>query len=109
MNWIQVKNIEQLAEISEKSVHNTIAIFKHSTRCGISGMVLKNIQKEIENFKEPYSEVYLLDLISYREISNMISKKWGIEHQSPQLILIKKNKVIHHSSHYSIDPKLLIL
>jgi bacillithiol system protein YtxJ len=47
---------------------------------------------------------YFLDLIAYRNISNAIATRYGIEHESPQLLIVQGGKVIFHSSHTMIMP-----
>lgn len=98
-NWIPLIEEIQLDEMLEVSKIKTIAIFKHSTRCGISRGVLKQFEKQtnIENI-----DFYFLDLLNFRNISNAIAQKFEIEHQSPQLIVLKNKKVITHASHHSI-------
>lgn len=46
---------------------------------------------------------YLLDLISYRELSSQIEKEFGVYHESPQLILIKNGKAVYDASHMAIS------
>ena len=105
---IALEQLSQLAEIESKSQTDTIAIFKHSTSCGISRMMLKSFQNELSgkiDFKA--DNIYILDLLRYREISNAIAQKWHIQHESPQLLVIRKGAVIHHSSHSSISAEAL--
>ncbi len=53
----------------------------------------------------PETPIYLLDLIAHRDVSDEIASKFGITHQSPQLILLKEGKAIYDSSHISISSK----
>ncbi len=46
---------------------------------------------------------YYLDLLSYREISNSIAHLFDVEHQSPQVIVLKHGEVIFHKSHFDIE------
>ena len=46
---------------------------------------------------------YFLDLITYREISNHISQEFDVEHESPQVLIIEKEKSIYDQSHMGID------
>ena len=101
--WHALTELKQLDELDEESKDKTVAIFKHSTRCGISRMVLKNFENEFRDEKERELKLYFLDLLSNREISNEIAKKYDVHHESPQLIVIKDKKVVHHASHQSID------
>ncbi|WP_372744661.1 bacillithiol system redox-active protein YtxJ [Lutibacter sp.] len=102
MNWIALTNINQIKEIKDSLDNTFSAIFKHSTRCGISRMVLKNFENE---FDIPASEVtmYYLDLLNFRDLSNAIATDFNVMHQSPQLVLIKSGKVIYNASHGDIS------
>jgi bacillithiol system protein YtxJ len=48
-----------------------------------------------------------LDLIEYRSISNEIASRFGVVHQSPQMIVLKNGKAVYDASHESIDAKSL--
>ena len=48
-------------------------------------------------------QTYYLDLITFRPISNEIAEKTGVEHQSPQVIVLKNKEVIYQASHNGID------
>ncbi len=103
MNWKEIKSIEQLEEIIAASKDKTQVIFKHSTRCFISKMVKRKFEHDWNSDDTPY----LLDLINHRDVSNSIAEKLNLEHQSPQVIVISKGKVIHHNSHSEINAKTI--
>jgi len=99
--WILLTSLDQLQEISEKSKGKTQLIFKHSTRCGISRMVKNQF---IENYNlETNADLYYLDLLSYRDVSNEVGYKFNVIHQSPQLLIIKNDIVVKHASHGAIN------
>jgi len=67
-------------------------LFKHSTRCPISAGALE----EMEAFG---GDVVYLDLIAHRDVSNEIARRLGVQHESPQLILVKEGRaaaVLNH-------------
>ena len=101
VNWIPLTTLSQLETIKKESTNESIAIFKHSTRCGISRMVIRQFE---ESFTEDMSslKVYYLDLLNYREISNEVGYTFQVLHQSPQLLIIKNGVVVAHASHYDI-------
>lgn len=101
INWKQLTTIEQLDDIVGESNDKPIIIFKHSTRCSISRMALKQFEKEF--VLEEEITPYFLDLLNYRDISNEIATKFDVIHQSPQLILIKNGKSVYNVSHSDID------
>lgn len=89
----------QLEELVTLSSKEPVIIFKHSTRCGISSMVLNRFDKKITKLAKPY---YFLDILKYRQLSNAIQNMFDIRHQSPQLLIIKNGNVVMHDSHYGI-------
>jgi bacillithiol system protein YtxJ len=101
LNWIPLISLNQLEEIKEQSKTESALIFKHSTRCGISSMVIKQFEKlfseEHQNLK-----VYYLDLLNYRNISDEVGYTFQVMHQSPQLLVIKNGVSVHDASHYDI-------
>ncbi len=100
--WIALQSLEQLNEIEEKSKTKTQLIFKHSTTCGISRMVI-NMFKDNYDFSEEDFDLYYLDLHAYRDVSNETGFKFQVLHQSPQLLVIKNGAAVAHSSHGAIS------
>lgn len=101
VNWIPLKDVSQLDEIVENSNDKTIGIFKHSTRCSISRFVLKQFEKEYN--LDDKVDLYFLDLLNHRDISNEIANQFQVVHQSPQLILVKNGVAVYNTSHSEID------
>jgi bacillithiol system protein YtxJ len=77
----------------------TALLFKHSTRCSISTVALERLNKSSLSDRVP---AYLLDLLSYREISNAIATRLQVPHESPQVLLIKNGECFYDESHLSI-------
>ena len=102
IDWIDLSSLDQLDIIVEASYEKTIAIFKYSTQCGVSRMVLRKFEKN-HDVSENEPDWYFLDLIRYREVSNEVANKFNVQHESPQLILLRKGEVIYHNSHSGID------
>lgn len=100
--WKNINSEEDLAKAIEDSYQHKIAIFKHSTSCFISKTVLRNFEKELENSGQEV-EVYFLDLLANRSLSNKIAEDFGIRHESPQLIVIENGKPVNSASHQDIS------
>ncbi len=100
MEWYNLTDTEQLKEISEISKTDPVLIFKHSTRCVISSMALGRLER---NWQDSGIKPFYLDLIAHREVSNNVENEFGVQHQSPQAILIKNGKVVYHTSHNGIE------
>ena len=99
MNWIPLTTIDQLDQIAAASFTKPQAIFKHSTTCSISKMALSRFERE----EAPDAiDFYYLDLLNFRNISNAIAEKFQVNHESPQVILIKNEACVYDESHYGI-------
>lgn len=101
--WHALTESKQLEEIEKESEKMPVVIFKHSTRCGISRMVLNNFERSYDLPKDKQVKLYMLDLIANRNISNEVAERFGVRHESPQMIILKDQQVVHHASHQGID------
>ncbi|SDC48866.1 bacillithiol system redox-active protein YtxJ [Niabella drilacis] len=99
MNWIPLEQETQLDAIDLSSGSRPQLIFKHSTRCSISSVVKSRLNK---GRLPDMVDFYYLDLIAYRDLSNAIAERYGIRHESPQVLLIKDRKCVYHESHSSV-------
>lgn len=100
INWLQLTVSTQLDEIEDASNSKLVLIFKHSTRCSISRMALRQFENEFEANENVLP--YYLDLLNHRDISNEIAIKFSVVHQSPQLLIISKENCIYNASHSDI-------
>ncbi len=99
--WLPLTTIDQLDKIAEHSKTKTQLIFKHSTRCGISRMVMNQFESAYD--VDINSDLYYLDLLNYRDVSNEVGYKFQVMHQSPQLIVMRNGVVVAHASHGAIN------
>lgn len=100
--WIALNALSQLDDIKEKSSIKTQVVFKHSTRCGISRMVVNQFV-DAYDLEEEDLDLYFLDLLKHRDVSNEVGYKFQVMHESPQLLIIKNGVVVNHASHGSIN------
>jgi bacillithiol system protein YtxJ len=100
--WIFLTSESQLEEIEKKSFENPQVIFKHSTRCSISSV---SMNKFVKNYNVPKesADLYYLDLLNYRSVSDEVGYKFQVMHQSPQVLVIKNGEAVYDASHYSIQ------
>lgn len=102
MNWQELTSEAGVDRIIEESSHHYILIFKHSTRCSISSMALSRFERQWQEHDMAVLP-YFLDLLSFRNVSNYIASKFNVEHQSPQVLLVKNGKCIYNASHNAIS------
>lgn len=99
MNWKNLTDSQQIQEIIELSKQSPVLIFKHSTRCSISSTALNRLERA---WNLTDAKAYYLDLIAYRPISNALAEQFNVEHQSPQVLIIKNGQCVYHESHWEI-------
>lgn len=85
----------------EESKEKPVLLFKQNTACPISAGAFSRFNAFLESTAEGI-HAYFVKVRETREISNVIEEKTGVEHQSPQIILIKNNEVLWHTSHEEI-------
>ncbi|WPR74873.1 bacillithiol system redox-active protein YtxJ [Algoriphagus sp. NG3] len=103
MNWNKLTKENQISEIKNLSNEKPILIFKHSTRCSISSMSLDRLSRKWKEEDNEKVTPYYLDLISFREISDLVAREFRIPHESPQIILVKNGVAVYHTSHFDIS------
>ncbi len=101
LSWMPLTAMDQLNSIEKLSADKPQIIFKHSTSCGISTMVLRLFEENYSLGPEK-ADLYYLDLHGYREISNEVANKFNVYHQSPQLLVIINGVAVAHNSHGAI-------
>jgi bacillithiol system protein YtxJ len=100
MHWNPLTDLDQLDEIVEISQNQPVVIFKHSTRCSISSTALSRFERA---WGDTENAAFYLDLIAYRPISLEIAEKFGIQHQSPQALVINKGACTYSATHWDIS------
>lgn len=102
MEWNELVSPDQLDMIREESKKNPVLIFKYSSRCSVSQLALDRLERKWSE-KAKDIKPYFLDLITYREVSNRVAAQFEVEHESPQVLLIRDGNAIYDSSHFDIE------
>ncbi len=107
MNWSIIETEKDLEKAKVASNQKPVVIFKHSTRCGISSMALNRLERSWIEQEMKDVEAYFLDLIQHRELSHAVASTFNIRHESPQLLLIRNEECVFHTSHMGISYQTL--
>lgn len=83
-----------------RSQERSQLIYKHSASCGISSMVLKMFNASLD--PQWGCDLYFLTIQANRALSHEVEAKFGIRHESPQLLIVKKGEIAFHASHGAI-------
>jgi len=100
MNWIELNSQEQVDLIKERSKEQPQIIFKHSTRCSVSGMAKNRLER---SEPVPGAAFYFLDLIRHRSLSDAIAETFSVYHESPQVLVIRNGECVYDESHSGIN------
>lgn len=101
MDKIHLSELDQLEEMLKRSQGEPVVVFKHSTRCPISARAWSSFQSDSE-LLPPSLPLYYLDVISHRSLSQELANRLGVEHQSPQVLLIQTKICVFDRSHSAI-------
>lgn len=95
-NFINLDSIDSLDRLFERSFERPVVLLKHSTTCGISSGVYREVGLVA-------SDVNVVVIQTHRDISNAIATRTGVRHESPQAIVLRDGKPVYHASHYDIE------
>jgi bacillithiol system protein YtxJ len=101
LNWTEIHSVDELHEIWDNSLEKPAVFFKHSTRCSISSMALRAFERNW--LQDDDTQLFFIDLIANRDVSNLLAELSKVEHQSPQIIVTKNQIVLYSDSHGTID------
>lgn len=102
MEFLTLESDAKLEEISKAK--DPQIIFIHNTTCSISKGVLRSFKDEPDALPAgvPF---YVLDMLTYQNISDDIAKRFDVVHQSPQLLLVEEGKCLYTKALHDITPE----
>jgi len=100
--WQPLTQAEQLQDIVRESHEQPVIIFKHSTSCSISAAAKGKLERQWDESGLADTKLYYLDLLRFRPISAEIAQQFGVQHESPQLLLIQDGECRYNASHMGI-------
>lgn len=83
-------------------------LFKHSTSCPISSGAYQQVAQFVEDAGLEAAPVALIKVIQSRALSNEIALRFGVTHQSPQVLLIRDGGAVWDASHSRVTAKAMI-
>ena len=100
-----IEAVEGKARLLELLQSDTVVVYKHSSRCSISRRTIAQMQEFAE--ERPDVPVVTIDVVTQRELSDLIAQELKIRHKSPQAIVVKQGAAVWDTSHFSIRAKVL--
>lgn len=94
----ELKTVNEWYDVLEQSKENPLFVLKHSTTCPVSAAAYTAFESSAVEVPK-----YFLKVQDSRPISNEIESNLQVEHQSPQLFLLKDGQAVWQATHYSIS------
>lgn len=90
----RISESQSFDELLSRSNERPVVIFKHSNSCPISAAAYQEMGR--------IQDVALVEVQSARELSNEIERRTGILHESPQVLVLRKGKVVWEATHWDV-------
>lgn len=103
----EMTTIQEWEACLKVSEERPVFVLKHSTRCPVSAAAHERVTEYVQAAAKDVPAVYLVNVIESRPVSNAVAADLGVEHQSPQLILVKDRKALWSASHLAIGRKAI--
>src|SRR5919112_2249021 len=98
-NFAPVTEAGELDELLARSHDAPVVLFKHSTTCPISARAHRQMS---QLSRERVGDVALVVVQTARPVSEEIARRTGVEHHSPQAIILRDGKPVWNASHFDI-------
>ncbi len=98
----ELASIDALDALISGSGEAPVILFKHSTTCPLSARAAMRVEDYLDEPVENGPEILMVKVIQSRPVSNAITDKLRVEHQSPQMILVRDGKAVWNASHSAI-------
>ncbi len=92
----KLDSFEALEDARRRSHAEPVVLYKHSNTCGVSTMARREITSFHDAERVPVYEVVVQ---TARHISDEIEQRYGIRHESPQVIVLHRDRPVYDTSH----------
>jgi bacillithiol system protein YtxJ len=99
-HFFRVKDPQSVEDLIKQSETGPVIIFKHSTTCPVSASAYREME-------QVDGEVNLIEVQNARSVSKEIATRVGIEHESPQVIVLRRGKAVWNASHFQIKANVV--
>lgn len=106
LEWNSLTQSDDMDQLIRESDEYPLLIFKHSTRCNVSSIAKMRLEAQWD--EAPNLKPYLLDIFKNRDVSDAMVDVFGIEHESPQALILHKGVCVYHTSHLDISVESIL-
>src|SRR5437016_9334283 len=94
--FVELKDVESLNRFLDGSAEEPVVLLKHSNSCGVSSRAYR----EMAQLNRP---VGLVTVQKARDVSNEIERRFGLAHETPQVVIVRGSKVVWNASHSRVS------
>ena len=94
-HFTPVTDMETIDRLVEQSYQEPVVLFKHDPFCPISAAAHRELQQMPER-------VSLIDVEHETGVSAEVAKRTGVQHESPQVIVLHQGRPAWSASRYEI-------
>lgn len=98
-NFSPVTEAGELEQLLARSHDAPVILFKHSTTCPISARAHRQMT---ELSTDVAGRISLVVVQRARELSRRVAEQTGIQHESPQAIILRNGQAVWSASHFDI-------
>lgn len=89
-----------LDALFQRSALEPVVVFKHSPTCGTSAQAYDELSDYLAG--DDAIDVYLIDVLRSRSLSQALAARVQLRHESPQLLVLRAGAVTWHGSHWRV-------
>ncbi len=93
--FARLSDKETFDQLINASKDRPVVVFKHSNACPISSRAYREMEK--------LDDINLLEIQTARDLSREIESVTGVQHESPQVIILRDGKAVWNASHFDVN------
>ncbi len=101
----QIRRLTTRDELDEALAAPVAVLYKHSPICAVSSWTLREVKRFVR--EHPDTAVFHIDVIRHRDVSDWISERFGVRHESPQALVVRDGREAWVTSHSAITADAL--
>jgi bacillithiol system protein YtxJ len=95
-------NLDDLDRAIAASATRPVLLFKHSPTCGTSAQAEEEILDLLAGPQKVDAGVYVVGVRASRTVSDAITTRFKLRHESPQVLLINDGILVWSASHFRV-------
>ena len=103
-----LSDLDMLEAAIAESLEQPVVLFKHSRTCGLSCAALDELRAHLDR-NDARATYKLITVQSHRHVSDEVTGRLGVRHETPQVILLRDGRAVWKASHFRVTADALSL